>query len=210
MIRGMAPMVSSATRRKKLVDGVVRPLAHAAATSPDADRLLGWDIINEPEWAVAATGNAPGGQDFTPNTELTTVSLADMKALISESAAALKQEFPASLTSAGWAAAKWAWAFSDVTLDFDEPHIYGWVDQYWPYTKSPAELGYTKRPVVMGEFFLASMPFSDGGDNASIAQILESFWDDGYAGAWPWQYNEQPGSTLMQSFASTKGCAAGF
>jgi hypothetical protein len=210
MIRGMSQMVSSASRRSKLVANIVTPLAQAVASSADRTRLLGWDVINEPEWAVQATGNAPGGQDFSPNSDLSPVALADMKALIGQSAAALKKELPDALTSVGWAAVKWHWAFSDVALDFDQPHIYGWVDQYWPYTKSPSALGYTDRPVVMGEFFLANMPFSDGGDNATIQQILDAFWNEGYAGAWPWQYNEHPGSTLIQPFAMSKGCPAAF
>jgi hypothetical protein len=209
-IRGMAPMVTSDARRKKLVDNVVRALARAAAASPAVDHLLGWDVINEPEWAISATGNAPGGQDFSPNTELTAVTLAQMKSLIGESITALKGELPEGLTSVGWAAAKWAWAFQDVAVDFEQPHIYGWVDQYWPYTKAPSELGYPNKPVVMGEFFLRAMPFSDGGDNDSFAQIVGSWWDHGYAGAWAWQYNETPMSTLIQTFKTSKGCQAGF
>jgi len=212
LIRSIAPMVTNATRRAKVIENVVRPLARAAAGSDAASHLLGWDVINEPEWAVTATGNAPGGQDFTPNSELTTVSLADMKSLIDETAQALKAEAPDSLTSVGWAAAKWAWAFDDVTnIDFDQPHIYGWVDQYWPYTKNPADLGYGKKPTVMGEFYLQPMPFSDGGDNVAFAQILSSWWDNGYAGAWAWQYaDESQNLTLLQSFKTTKGCPAGF
>jgi hypothetical protein len=211
-IRGIAPMVASASRRAKLTENVVRPLAHAAAASANSAHLLGWDVINEPEWAVGPVGNAPGGQDFTPNTELATVTLDQMKALINESAAVLKQEAPGSLTSVGWAAAKWAWAFNDVaSLDFNQPHIYGWVDQYWPYTKTPSELGYGSRPTVMGEFFLRAMPFSDGGDNDAFAAILSSWWDSGYAGAWAWQFADASQNlSLIQTFKSEKGCPAGF
>jgi hypothetical protein len=212
LVRSIAPMVTNATRRAKVIANVVRPLARAAASSASASHLLGWDVINEPEWAVTATGNAPSGQDFTPNSDLTAVSLADMKSLIDETAQALKDEAPASLTSVGWAAAKWAWAFDDVTgVDFDQPHIYGWVDEYWPYTKSPADIGYGKKPTVMGEFYLQPMPFSDGGDDVAFAQILGSWWDNGYAGAWAWEYaDESQNLSLLQSFKSTKGCPAGF
>jgi hypothetical protein len=209
-IRGIEPMVTSATRRKKLIDNVVRPVARAAARSPARDRLLGWDVINEPEWAIAPTGSAANGQDFEPNDETEPVPLADMKAFIVESVAALNQETPDALTSVGWAAAKWAWAFRDIAVDFDQPHIYGWVNQYWPYTLSPAELGYGTRPLVMGEFFLRAAPFSDAGNSTSLGQILESWWSDGYAGAWAWHYNEAPGSTLIRDFKTAKGCAAGF
>ena len=209
-IRGIKPMVTSAARRKKLIDNVVRPAARAAERSASRDRLLGWDVINEPEWAISPTGNAEGGQDFDPNDELEPVALADMKALIAESLAALNQETPDALTSVGWAAAKWAWAFRDLAVDFDQPHIYGWVNQYWPYTRSPGELGYGTRPLVMGEFFMTAAPFSDAGNAASFAQILESWWGDGYAGAWAWQYNEAKTSRLVQDFKSAKGCSAGF
>jgi hypothetical protein len=207
-VRGIVPMISNAARRSRVLDNIVRPLARAAAASAHSDHLLGWDVINEPEWAIAPTGNAPGGQDFTPNGELTTVPLATMKDFIREAVAVLNEETPDALTSVGWAAAKWAWAFQDVDVDFNQPHIYGWVDQYWPYTLAPSELGYPDRPTVMGEFALASMPF---GTSASMGQILESWWADGYAGAWAWQYADgASGLPLIQSFADQKGCPAGF
>jgi hypothetical protein len=206
-------MVSDATRRAKLIANVVRPLARAVADSPHADRLLGWDVVNEPEWAVeASTPGAPSGGAFTPNGELVTVSLADMKALISESTAALHDELPGTLVSVGWAAAKWQWAFADLTsLDFHQPHIYGWVDAYWPYTKTPAELGYGDKPTVMGEYYLMATPFSDGGDNASYQDINESWFENGYAGAWSWQYTENKANlSLLQSFANGKGCQVSY
>ena len=207
-IRGMAPMVTSATRRATLVDAVVRGAARAVAASPHRRRLLGWDVINEPEWAVAPTGNAPGGQDFDPNPDLTAVSLADMTALITESVAALREETPDALTSVGWAAAKWSWAFASVDVDFHQPHIYAWVNDYWPYTLSPAELGYGDKPIVMGEFYLAQMPFESGD---TYGQILGSWWDNGYAGAWAWQFIEQQSNLgLVKAFADEKGCPAGF
>jgi len=207
-VRGMSPMVSNASRRATLVNNVVRPVAQAAALSSNAHRLLGWDVINEPEWAVSPTGSAPGNQDFTPNTELEPVTLADMKALINESMAVLHQETPDALVSVGWAAAKWAWAFSDVNVDFHQPHIYGWVNEYWPYTLAPGDLGYGSKPIVMGEFSLAQMPFDT---NDTFGQVLNSWWDNGYAGAWPWQFAEQSGNlSLINSFADDKGCPAGF
>lgn len=209
-VRGLSPMVRDTTRRAKVTENIVRPLAHAVAQSANASRVLGWDIINEPEWAISATGTVSAGSDFSPNPELDAVSLDEMKALISESAAVLKQETPGSLTTAGWAAAKWSWAFQDVNLDFDEPHIYAWVDQYWPYTSTPSDLGYS-RPVVMGEFFLQTMPFSDNGNMATYGEILDSWWSNGYSGAWGWQYIENAQYlSLIGDFKTSKGCPAGF
>jgi len=157
---------------------------------------------------VVATGSAPSGQDFDPNPELTAVSLADMTALITESIEALREQTPDALVSVGWAAAKWSWAFADLDVDFHQPHIYAWVNDYWPYTATPAELGYAGKPVVMGEYFLTQMPFET---SDTFGQILSSWWDHGYAGAWSWQYIEQQNNLgLIAAFADEKGCPAGF
>ncbi|HXS16983.1 MAG TPA: hypothetical protein VN764_07330, partial [Polyangiaceae bacterium] len=84
-IPGISALVASDTGRSALVNNVVTPLAQAVVDSPYATRLLGWDVINEPEWAVLETGTAEDGQDFTPNEELDAVSLENMKAFINAS-----------------------------------------------------------------------------------------------------------------------------
>jgi hypothetical protein len=209
LVRGATGIVTTPARRAKLVGNIVRPLAHAAATSGHAGRLMGWDIINEPEWAIEPSGQ--NSQDFDPNDELDPVPLADMKSLISEAAAVLKEETPSAFRSVGWAAAKWSWAFKDLELDVNQPHIYGWVNQYWPYTLKPSELGYAVKPTIMGEFYLAAMPFSDSGANVAFATILGAFYDNGYAGAWPWQHADAAANLpLLKAFADAKGCPASF
>ncbi len=216
-VRSMAPMVADSTQLAGLIANVVTPVAQAAGASPNVDRLLGWDIINEPEWAIATTGTSPpsSGDAFAPNSALTTVTLPQMKALINGAIPVLKAATPNALTSVGWAAAKWSWAFTDVTgLDFNQPHIYGWVDEYWPYTQTPAQLGYPAKPTVYGEFTLASQPFTadaGGTDNATFATILDTWWTNGFAGAWGWSYSAVPGNMpLIESFATSKGCSASF
>lgn len=208
-VRGMSAMVRDSGRRTTLVENLVRPVAEAVRASENSHRLLGWDVINEPEWAVAATGAAPSGQDFDPNPELDAITLDEMKALINESGAVLKEVTPDALLSVGWAAAKWSWAFSDVSIvDFHQPHIYAWVNDYWPYTSSPSELGYSGKPTVMGEFYLESMPFGSG---PSYSDIVTSWYESGYAGAWSWQYNENAASLgLTEAFADAQGCSVRF
>jgi hypothetical protein len=212
-VRGITPLVTDPARRALLIQNVVKPAAQAAAASPNSNRLLGWDVINEPEWAIAPSGE--NDQDFTPNEELDAVPLADMKALINESLDVLEVETPNALRSVGWAAAKWAWAFSDVTnVDFHQPHIYGWVDMYWPYTQTPAELGYGDKPTVMGEFYLLDMPFSDSGNDVSFATLVDSWYSNGYAGAWAWAYSDETAGPanlpLIRAFADTQDCSVSF
>jgi hypothetical protein len=212
LVRGMSPMVSSATRRAKLVENVVRPVARAVANSEHASRLLGWDLMNEPEWAIAATGRVE--QDFGDNAaDITAVTLDDMKSLFAEGLAVLKEETPQALRSIGWAAAKWSWAFQDVDVDFHQPHIYGWVNDYWPYTQTPAQLGYGAKPTVMGEVHLLPMPFADSGEQDTLQEVLESWYSNGYAGAWPWQYIETDYAANLgeiDTFAKTHACETTF
>ncbi len=211
-VRGITPLVTDVARRAKLIENVVEPAAQAAAAAPHVSRLLGWDVINEPEWAILESGL--NEQDFDPNEELDAVSLEDMKALINETLAALETATPDALLSVGWAAAKWAWAFSDITaVDFHQPHIYGWVNTYWPYTQSPAELGYTGKPTVMGEFYMLDMPFADD-DDTPFGTLVESWYENGYAGAWAWSYTDENSGPenlpLIKAFADAKGCPVEF
>jgi hypothetical protein len=211
-IPGLTAMVTDPTRRARLIENVARPAARAVAASPHASRLLGWDVINEPEWAVAPVGAAAeGGQDFDPNDDLAPVTLAEMKALINETLAALKEETPHALRSVGWAAAKWQWAFEDVTeVEFHQPHIYAWVNDYWPYTQSPAELGYTGKPTVMGEFALGEMPLA-GSSEATFDAIIESWMTSGYAGAWAWQHFDGAANLpVLAAVADSKGCEVSY
>lgn len=205
-IPGISPMIRDPDRQTRVLENIVRPTAQAVAASEHSERLLGWDIINEPEWAIAPTGLDP--QDFTPNEDLDVVTLDEMKQFISAAAGVLHEETPDAKVSAGWAAAKWSWALADTAgLDFHQPHIYGWVNQYWPYTMTPAELGFSGKPTVMGEFYLESMPFTGDGDDSTLEQILSSWFESGFAGAWSWHFNENAGNLpLQQAFADARGC----
>jgi hypothetical protein len=82
------------------------------------------------------------------------------------------------------------------------------VNEYWPYTSTPQALGYASGPTIMGEFFLAAMPFED---NSGFDTILESWWNNGYAGAWAWQhFDAKQNLSLLKDFSSKKGCPAAF
>ncbi len=60
-VASMGPIVANAARRAELIENVVRPIARTVASSPHRDRMLAWDVINEPEWAM--TGPSLYGGD---------------------------------------------------------------------------------------------------------------------------------------------------
>ncbi|EYF07298.1 hypothetical protein [Chondromyces apiculatus] len=199
-VPGITPMVVDAQKRAMLLENVVRPLARAAASSPHSERLLAWDVINEPEWAM--TGPSPYGDDtYDPMGELAVVTHAQMETFVAEVIGVLREESSA-LVTVGGAAMKWAKAWSAVDVDFYQFHMYDWINAYWPYMDSPAEFGVDDRPVVMGEFPLQGL------SGVSYGELVGDWYGNGYAGALGWHYEEATPEQLdaMKAFASTHAC----
>jgi hypothetical protein len=118
-----------------------------------------------------------------------------MHTLLKDVIAGLRQESSA-LVTIGAAAMKWRHAWKDLDQDFYQFHTYDWVEQYWPYTTSPAGYGMNDKPLVMGEF-----P-PEGLSNASYREMLDSWYSNGYAGALAWR-----DATFMVNYADVKAFA---
>ena len=178
------------------------PFARAAAHSPHARRLIAWDVINEPEWAIAGASLHGGDPPFDPMTDgFGTVSHAQMETFVKDVVAALRGSSDALITVGG-SAMKWRHAWSQVDLDFHQFHMYDWVHQYWPYTDSPQRYGVDDKPVVMGEF-----P-ANGLTGASYATVVESWFGNRYGGALGWAYTDGARGNLapVKAFADLQPC----
>jgi hypothetical protein len=207
----LTPVIQDATRRKALIDNVVRPIAAAVAASPNAARMLTWDVINEPEWAISGTDGL-GDMAFDPNTELETVTFSVMETFVREVVMALRSTFPVPIT-VGQAAIKWSRAFTRVDLDYYDMHYYGWVDQYFPIGAKPlGDYGIGDKPVVVGEFPLQG--WTNPAGTLTAAQIMNKLWDQGYAGAKGWAFTQDgmwsANKGNIATFAAAKGCAISY
>ncbi len=178
---GYHDIVVDDAKRTALMSNVVRPFIAALGKSPHASALHSWDVINEPEWAMTGT-NKYGGNDFEPNGELEPVSHDQMEAFIGDTIEIMRQETPDVPVTIGSAAVKWMNAWNETDIDFYQPHIYDWVNDYWPYSASPEELGFGDKPMIMGEYPV------EGLANADHETMLESWFTNGYAGALGWDY----------------------
>jgi hypothetical protein len=176
--RRMDGIARSAAHRAGLVN-VVRAFARAASASQNAHRMLAWDVINEPEWAVTGAG-VGGDEAFDAADDLSPVSHAEMHTLLGDVITGLRAESSA-LVTIGAAAMKWRNAWKDLDQDFYQFHIYDWVQDYWPYSTSPADYGMDDKPLVMGEF-----P-PEGLSDASYRELVDSWYSNGYAGALAWR-----------------------
>src|SRR5205823_1652000 len=90
-----------------------------------------------------------------------------------------------SYATLGCADAKWAQNWVGLALDYYQIHYYDWMQ---PYSTDnlfamPAQSLKLDRPVVVGEF-----P-ADHSTVAGLRNYLDTWYTNGYAGAWPWSFN---------------------
>jgi hypothetical protein len=199
-------MLQDAARRKKLLDNLIAPVASAVEASPHKRRMIAWDLINEPEWAVTGP-NLYGGEPFAADSSVDQISHLEMRTFLQEMAAVLRASSSA-LLSVGGAAVKWHDAWLDVDQDFYQFHYYDWVYRWYPYTTvTPKSLGLTK-PVVIGEFPNAGLSAVGG-----ASQVLEDLWKLGFAGGLTWAYNDPAfpwGSVDLRRFTDAHACETRF
>jgi hypothetical protein len=198
--RSIQPMVVNDGLRQKLMDNVLGPIADAVAQSPYRDRLIAWDVMNEPEWAITGP-SLTGDPDFPAQGGLDLVTHAQMETFLGQAAQVLRSR-SGSLVSVGGAAIKWAKAWSRIGLDFYQFHYYDWVYQNFPYqTVTLASVGVTDKPVVMGEFPSDGLSAIGGLPARSAAQFSTDLLQAGYAGTLSWAFND---SAFPFDAASTK------
>ena len=183
LARSIRPIVLDPAKRKALLEKVVRPIARAASASPHAKRLIAWDVINEPEWAIRGASAYGGDPDFDPNPELEAIEHGEMETFLREVITVLREESEALIT-VGATAIKWKSAWSKLDLDIHQFHIYDWVNMYWPYHRSPADYGLDDKPLVMGEFPMRGLR------DVGYGTLLDSWYENGYAGALGWAYTD--------------------
>jgi hypothetical protein len=215
----LKPIITDATKRAALISKIVAPIAQAVESSPNKDRMIAWDVVNEPEWSI--TGSDPyGDQAFDPtstgsdNKTMGTVTFAEMETFVKDVVTALHANSSAPVT-VGSAAVKWAKAWSQVGLDFYDFHWYGWVDQYFPHTKTPADYKVNDKPVVVGEFPLvpASDTTGQSFSGANYGKLVDDWFAAGYAGVQGWAFSETQGAfswttgkTDVKAWASAHTC----
>ncbi|WP_437730910.1 endo-1,4-beta-glucanase [Sorangium sp. So ce1335] len=181
----MGPIVADASRRARLIENVVRPIAQTVASSPHRHRMLAWDVINEPEWAMTGPSLYGGDPAFEGDaSKFDLVTHQQMEALAKESAAVLREATGAPV-SVGSAAIKWGQAWTHADVDFYQVHMYGWVNDWYPYNKPLSEYNLTDKPVVMGEF-----PSNMDGMNVSYDKFVADLYDLKYAGALSWSITD--------------------
>ncbi|OHX64401.1 hypothetical protein NH26_22685 [Flammeovirga pacifica] len=159
----------------------------------DHEALLSWEIFNEPEGM-----SNEFGWDFTDH-----VSMLTIQRFINRLSGAIHREDPsAKVTNGAWSFKANSDIFSGVeknyysdeeliaaggdiegTLDYYQVHYYSWAGtSYSPFVHPASHWGLDK-PLVIGEFYVEDQP-----GPVAEEDLFTILYNNGYAGAWGWQY----------------------
>lgn len=202
-VRSLQPLIVDGGKRRALLENVIRPMAKIVEKSPYKKRVMTWDLFNEPEWAITGPSKY-GDPDYECLPELQCVSHDQMESFLADMAAVLRVENRA-LLSVGGAAMKWKSGWTLLDIDYYQFHMYDWVNESYPYSKSPSDWQLTDKPVVIGEF-----PFQ-GLTGIDATKLLSSWYGNGYAGALGWGVTDRSFAWLtaradIKNFAERNSC----
>jgi hypothetical protein len=162
---GRRYLIEDPVRRQALVECAFGPVLDALGREPS---VLGWDVFNEPEWAVYRLG--------TPD-RTASVPAAAMRSWLAElvQAVQVRARQPATV---GLATAGGLPLVRGLGLDFYQWHWYDSVEAAHPLDR-PVTAFALDRPVVLGEF-------PTRGSARTPAAIRAAARQAGYRDAWAW------------------------
>ena len=180
---GHARTVSDPRRRGALVANVFQPIYVRYARE---HAVWGWDVCNEPEWAVRRVGGHPRS----------TVARRDMAAFLREATECAHAHVmqPVTVGLASWRGLP---LVRDAGLDLYQFHWYDALQRRAPLEKPVASLA-LDRPVLLGEF-------PTRGSRRSPSEIVGQARRSGYMGALAWSVLATDRATDFASAAVNLG-----
>lgn len=174
-------VIDNAKVRQSFFDNALKPILLELG---DHKGVMGWDVINEPEWIVKSED---GGAARTDGYEI--FSLKSMREFIKTTVAYIHQ-YAKQPVSFGSANMKWLGAqydlWDDLDVDFYDFHWYDWATEWFNPIKTPASALNLDKPVIIGEM----MPNTeDSSLKMSHKEVLDAIYANGYAGylLWSWK-----------------------
>jgi hypothetical protein len=177
-IGGHSAMVTNTTVQQSYLNNALTPFVKAVASDPNANRVLAYDIVNEPEAQIKGLG---GGSNL---------SLSSVQSFVQACAAVIHANGSAYAT-VGSETPTWVTDWKNCNLDFYSLHYYPSDDSHGkPGSGLPtySSLGLDKACIV-GEYQTADANYTIGSTTIQSAQwYLDTTYNDGYAGSLAWAY----------------------
>lgn len=180
---GHARTVSDAGRRGRLLETVLAPIFARYGQEP---AVWGWDLCNEPEWAVRRMAARPAS----------TIRRGDMAAFLRE-AAACAHEHVSQPVTVGLASLRGLRLVRGADLDVYQVHWYDSLQRWAPLETTVDSLR-LDRPVLLGEF-------PTRGSRRSPSDIVATARKAGYAGALAWSMLAEDRASGFVSAADALG-----
>ncbi|WP_117881618.1 T9SS type A sorting domain-containing protein [Aureibaculum luteum] len=196
---GNLAFLKSSTNVQSYIDNALTPMVNGLKDHP---ALMSWEIFNEPEGMTSEFG-------WTP----VRISMADVQMVVNKLAGAIHDaDSEALVTNGTWsmlantdknvssnvnqknyysdAALIAAGGSDNGTLDFYQVHYYDWQSSSISPFHHPASYWELDKPVMVGEFHAAEAESLMTGFGYPINATYDYLYDNGYFGAWGWQYKE--------------------
>ncbi len=159
---GRRRLIADPEMRLALVDLVLRPILERYG---DAESVIAWDVMNEPEWCLGSE----------PPDSLGSLPFETLQEFLAQAVRCVRESARQPVT-VGCASTTWLELVRPLGLDFYQVH---WYERFgWAALERPvAELGLGDRPVILGEF---------SGRSASVLDVLDAAKQAGYRGAFVW------------------------
>jgi len=181
---GQADTLTDPARRRALLDRAVVPLLDHVAAS---DRVAAFEIVAEPEWGIVELN-----QEVDARTKLPLGVLHDFVGQVAQSI----HEHTRALATVESNRFSNMQSWQHVGLDYYSFSWYDWLEPYEPLA-TPASSANLDRPIVLGEY-----P-AGGSAYYALAQVLDTTYSLGYAGAFGWSYWAGDGISHWRDVAPT-------
>jgi hypothetical protein len=179
-VGGHSAIVTDATVQQSYLNNALTPFVKAVAADPNGNRVLAYDIVNEPEMQIKGLG---GGAKL---------SLSSVQSFVQACAAVIHANGSAYAT-VGSETPTWVTNWKNCNLDFYSFHYYPSDDTRGkPGSGLPtySSLGLDK-PCVVTEYQTVDANYVIGSTTIQSAQwYLDTIYNDGYAGSLAWAYTQ--------------------
>jgi hypothetical protein len=204
----------------RLIQNVFAPVVERASTSRYAHRVFAWDLINEPEWAVADLGQ-PNMCRSSGDDRMECVSYRQMHWFLTQLGGAVRrvtdplppQKRP--LVTIGAVRPSTHKNWEAVAQDLYQFHYYK-----PDYEDGPMALPRSDKPSIVGEFPSWGLPRAAGGPALDALGVMNEAERRGFHGALGWMYrtygnpaydreNDWPSLERgLRALATRRGCQA--
>ncbi|MBN1510348.1 MAG: cellulase family glycosylhydrolase [Sedimentisphaerales bacterium] len=178
---GRAGLITNVHLRQSFLDNALKPLLDRYGKNRS---IIAWDVVNEPEGAMAIAGGKWVSESVNPQA---------MQTFVEEVVNCIHAHSSQHATL-GSASRQWLSYWKDSKLDFYQFHYYDNRESQAPLDYPCANLK-LDRPCIVGEFPTRNT-------KRTMTQYLDTIWKNGYAGALAWSYR---GTDDASGFRNTPG-----